>query len=406
MTDAGAEHRLAAAERYISVAEEQREILPSAAPAALEYTHGLVDQMYERWASSTERFRNVLARGDAPADLQARCRRALARTLVNEAQWVEAIDLHRQALTAFRRQGNRRETARTMTDIGYAYLDMALSTWGGGDPIRVQPPSRLQVLSDVAGWFARLPLVCFLVFQMGPRPMLPVLYRVGRGMDWVIARLLGTAAVWFRRAESRLTALDDQAGLAAVREQQVRLYLALNHPGEAEAISRKLVQTEGTSLGQYRAARAAGTGRGAATAAQGQGSILAPGRSPARLCRLRPSQADRRDVYDAGSGGHRTGRSRRGGAPILRCPRCLARRGRPESYDRGRGRSGNPGATPHPVAGSAGSPVLSKRTGHGSPLPDALYASVGRRLSVGRADCSGDRLLLHPLPGDSYSERN
>ena len=212
--------------------------------------------MNGRWETSAKRFRDILARDDVPADLQARCRRALARTLVNEAQWVQAIKLHRQALAAFQRLKNPGEAAGTMTDIGYAYLDMALNTWGGGEPIPVQPPSRFQVLSDLAGWFTRLPLVCFLMFQMGPRPLLPVLHRVGRGMDWVIARLLGTAAVWFRRAESRLNALDDQAGLAAVREQQVRLYLALNHPGEAEEISRRLVQTEGTSLGQYRAARA------------------------------------------------------------------------------------------------------------------------------------------------------
>lgn len=256
VNDAGAEHRVAAAERYVSIAEEQRELLPPAALAALDYAQGLVDQLYERWAPSRERLENILARDATPADLQTRCRRSLGRTLVNEKQWVTAIALYQQALAAFQAQGDRREAALTMNDIGRAYLDLGLNTWGGGEPFQIERASRFRLLSDLAGWFTRLPLVLFLIIRLGPRPLLPVLHRIGRGMDWVIARLFGTAATWFKRAEKILVALDDHVGLATTREDQVYLYLALNHPREAEAVSRSLLQTEGAVLGEYRTARA------------------------------------------------------------------------------------------------------------------------------------------------------
>jgi len=249
------EHRLAVAEQLLAIADEQRPLLKPEERAYVDYLRGRLDQLYERWAQSRDRFRRMLARGGLPPDLEARIRRALARTLAQEERWAEAIALYEEALATFQQLEDETEAALTMIGLGDAYLDLALHTWGGGEPFQ---PDQISVRRIVAflSLFPRLPLVLYLVTQLGLRPLLPVLHRVGWGMDWVIVRLFSVAARWFHRAAIHLRRLDDQVGLTRVEENLARLYLALDHPRQAEAIYRALLDKEGGLLGEYRAARA------------------------------------------------------------------------------------------------------------------------------------------------------
>ena len=263
------EHRLAVAEQLLAIADEQRPLLKPEERAYVDYLHGRLDQLYERWPRSRDRFRRMLARGGLPPDLEARIRRALAHTLAQEEQWAEAIAFYEEALATFRQLGDEAEAALTMIGLGNAYLDLALHTWGGGEPFQPDqlPARRIVALVSL---FPRLPLVLYLVTQLGLRPLLPVLHRVGWEMDWVIVRLFSIAARWFHRAATHLRRLDDQVGLTRVEENLARLYLALDHPRQAEAIYRALLDKEGVLLGEYRAARAR---LGLATALLRQGEV-------------------------------------------------------------------------------------------------------------------------------------
>jgi tetratricopeptide (TPR) repeat protein len=257
------ERRLAAAEQYVAVAEEQRPFLSGAGRVELDYMAVRVDQLYERWPQSAERFEELLARDNLPPGLVPRAQRALALALVEQKRWQEGIPLYQQALEDFQNAGDLLETALTMAGLGYAYLGLALSVRGSGW-LRPSPSrSPFRFVADLYHLLAQLPLVLYLVVQLGVRIMLPVAHRIGRDMDWIVARLLGEADHWFRQADDLLCPDGQLAGLPhvnegliRVREEQAHLYRLLNHPHRAEAINLEILGMEGVELDGYRASRA------------------------------------------------------------------------------------------------------------------------------------------------------
>jgi len=248
-------YRLATAERYLDMANEQRAWLNPDQRAHIDYLRGRLDQAQGRWQASQERFERMLSREGLSPTLQARVRRALGNTLVQREQWVEAIALFEIALKDFQTARDDLESALTMIDLGHAHVDLGLNTWGGGQAFNPKQ-GRWDTVQDIVSLIGRLPIIVYLMRYLGVRALLPVILRVGRDMDWIVARLFVIAAGWFNRADAILYRLNDDEGLGRVEENLAWLYLLLGHFGRAEAIYRRLLTREGVTVGEYRAARA------------------------------------------------------------------------------------------------------------------------------------------------------
>ena len=248
-------HRPALAERYVNIANEQRVWLKPDQRAYVDYMRGLLDQLQEKWDASRDLFERMLKREGLPPTLQARVRRALGNTLIEQEQWVEAIALFKAALRAFQAAGDDLESALTMVNRGRAHLELALNTWGGGITFGLSRTWSGRI-RDLLMFVRRLPLILYLMGRLGVRALFPIPLHVGRGMDWPIARLFAIAAAWFGRAETILRRLGDEDGLGQVEESLARLYLSLGQFGQAEAIYRRLLTPGGISLSDYRAAKA------------------------------------------------------------------------------------------------------------------------------------------------------
>lgn len=248
-------YRLALAESYLAVANEQRAWLDPGQRAYVDYMRGLLDQLYGKWEASRDLFEHMLSREGLSSTLQARIRRALGYSLSEQEQWVEAIELFESALQDFQADGDALESALTMVYLGQAHLDLALNTWGGGATFELRQTwsGRARNLITLV---SRSPVTLYLMFHLGVRALLPVILRVGRDMNWVVARLFVIAAGWFKRADAILRQLDDKEGLGRVEESLAWLYLLLGHFGQAEAIYHRLLAREGTTVGEYRATRA------------------------------------------------------------------------------------------------------------------------------------------------------
>jgi tetratricopeptide (TPR) repeat protein len=248
--------RPALAERFVDIANEQRAWLEPGQRAYVDYMRGLLDQLQGKWDASRALFERMLQHEGLPPTLQARIRRALGNTLIEQEQWVEAIALFESALQAFQAAGDELESAFTMVNMGRAHLDLALNTWGGGATFNLRLDWSARV-RDLVMLISRLPVAIYLMSRLGVRALLPVLLRVGRDMDWPIARLFAIAADWFDRAHVILLRLGDEDGIGQVEDNLARLYLSLGHHRRAEAIYRGLLAPdEGVSLSEYRAARA------------------------------------------------------------------------------------------------------------------------------------------------------
>jgi tetratricopeptide (TPR) repeat protein len=253
--EARSERRFAALELYLSIMEEQRSWLASDTDLWLAYYRALLAETEGQWAASGQQFEALLAREGVTDALAALALRGLGRALINQENWVRAIDLHQSALAISQSLGDKPGMAGAMMDLGYAYMDLAQRAWGGGEPPPLVRRTLLERLVEATDFITRIPLLVYLSLRWGFRTLLPALTRVGRGIDWVVARLFGDAAMWLRRAELTYREAGNLSGASAAQEYQANVFLALNHPRQAEQIYRTLLESAGAGFGAYRMAR-------------------------------------------------------------------------------------------------------------------------------------------------------
>ncbi|MGD8398929.1 MAG: hypothetical protein PVG11_08730, partial [Anaerolineae bacterium] len=254
--EASDEHRLASAEKYVRVAKEHGANLSAESRAYLDYLQGRLLQLQGRWPESKAHLEALLTREGLPPVLSARIRRSVADALVPMGQAANAISLYEQALAQFKAAGDPRQAGLTMVALGNAHLNLALGVWGSGW-VRL-PPARswLQPLLGLGHLLVRIPLVLYLLWRLGFRDLLPVVHRIGSEMDWIVARVLVTAADWFHRARGTLGEAQAPGGLVEVREGLAQLYRLLDYPQRAEALNREILEMDAVQEDGYRAARA------------------------------------------------------------------------------------------------------------------------------------------------------
>ena len=253
-------HRLAAARQYVLICKTLEPLLDPADYAYVTYFEARYHQLSDNRNAAYLLFEGLSRRPDLPSDLRARVLRGLGLTLVKEKQWVEGIEQLEGALGLFQAQGNDREAAYTMNNLGDAYLDLAVTTRGRGDhfePLGHHMPL-LSSLFSFGQLLARLPLVIFLIFALELPTRSLSLRHLGLGMDWAIARLFSDAILWYRRSRTFWQNQDDAEGLARVNQNLATLYLEINHPHQAwhgfDALL-KAGKEDGLNLGTYRTAR-------------------------------------------------------------------------------------------------------------------------------------------------------
>lgn len=252
------EYRLAAAAQYVSVAEGQRPNLSPDGQAVLDYMQGRVQQLSGHWEASRSHLTEMLGEGGLSPALETLVSSALARSLVELKQEQDGIKLYEHALAACRQEGDRAQAVRIMVGLGYAYSNIAVRVWGSGWLRLPAPRVRFQAVYNIGRVLTQLPLIIYLMSKLGFRASLTAIHRIGTGTDWMVARLLGLAAQWFRRVEaaSETEGAGDPEGLIRALEGLAQLYRLLDCPRQAEAINRRILDLEGVQSEGYRAARA------------------------------------------------------------------------------------------------------------------------------------------------------
>lgn len=247
------EYRLEAARQYVLVLKELQTRLPSQYAAYIDYAEGWLHYLYQRTTVAYQIFQELAARPDLLPDLKARVQRGLAAVLMARHDWVAATDHYQQALALFQSQGQQDEMAETMIGLGNTHLDIAMTAYGVADEL-APPPSLRSMVAGVISMIARLPLILYLIWKLR-LPWQPALFwRLGRGMDWVIARLFSKAVTWFDKAAALYQTLGNTEGEIHASEQRGRLYLALSYTPRAADIFRQLM--DDPTRGTYQAARA------------------------------------------------------------------------------------------------------------------------------------------------------
>ena len=215
---AEANYRPAAGEQLLALAEEQTPRFSPQEHAQLELLRARLDQLYERWEASRRRLEPLLEQPDLAPAIKVEARRILARTLIQEREWLQAIQLLREAGTICQEYKLERQTAQIMAALGDAYLDFAFHAWGQAQ----------FSLTEKRGWL---------------------------GMDPVLLKLFALAEMWYQRAEKELKRLGDQDALLDVEEQLARLALTMDLARRAVRLYRQVLAQGQDRLEPYRQAR-------------------------------------------------------------------------------------------------------------------------------------------------------
>ncbi len=264
--------RKALAERLVTIAEEQRLFLQPAHQAWLDYFQARLHQLYGRWEASRPALEPMLQRDDLPS-LHARVQQAAAETLVHQGQWVQAIQMYRQAVDDLEEQDDP-NAALVMLDLGQTYVDMAISMWGQRHPHPHVRSLISQRALDLVGVLGRLPILAYLALGLGPGVLRSTL-SLALHLDWMIARLFVYGAQWYRRGGARLAACGHVTGQARLQERLARLYHSLGHRSGADEMYRRLLAQTDPPPDEYRRSRAQ-LGLGHVLLDQGRPSRSAP----------------------------------------------------------------------------------------------------------------------------------
>lgn len=216
---AEADYRPGAAEQLLALANEQTRRFSPQEHTRLELLRARLEQLYERWEASRRRLEPLLEQPDLTPAIKVEIRRILARALVQEREWLQAIQLLQEARTICGEYGLEEQRAQVMAALGDAYLDFALHAWGQAQPSALER----------WGWLS---------------------------MDPVLLKLFALAEMWYRQAEKALRRLGDQEALLAVEEKLARLAFTMGRAGRAVRLYREVLAQGGDKLEAYRRARA------------------------------------------------------------------------------------------------------------------------------------------------------
>jgi hypothetical protein len=247
---------LGLAERLSRMAEERQTLLGQRVDWLGYYNPRLALARYEIEAAIPALSELVKTARDPY--LVAAGHRALGQALVQNNQWSEGIEHLRRALESFNTLRDQENIARTWLSLGDAYRVLATSLGGIYEERR-----------DIRGIQRLLHIVAdlpFLIYrQIADRvDILPKFYGANY-QNWIVLRLLRSAADAYREAERTALTSSDERLKVEILQRFADVELELGHPHSAEKryhdlLSKPVVQSSpyrsaSISLGMARLAR-------------------------------------------------------------------------------------------------------------------------------------------------------
>ena len=246
----------------IRLASEQRDLLTPERRVGLDWLMGRLHRLQGHPAKAIGVLRHALDANPA-GEMRGQIELALAGALGDSQQWADGILSARSAHQLFRTAHAPLDEARALTELARAYAGLARRVRGTR---AVRPRIQnafLNFFYQIGVFLERLPILLYLMTQLGARRLLPVLGRVARDQDWVVARLFGTAAASLRRAEALLQSQSSAANPRSAAEQLrieahrtlAWLYRTLGHLAYANTLLEDLLEHPLVLENEYRMSR-------------------------------------------------------------------------------------------------------------------------------------------------------
>ena len=256
------DYRPGVAYLLIRLASEWRDLLTPEHRVGLDWLAGRLHRLQGHPQEAIGALREALG-SNPPSEMRARLELSLAEALNDDKQWAEAILSARSAHRSLTAERAPLDQARALIELARAHAGLARSVRGTRAVRPRIENAFLDFFYQLGVFLERLPILIYLMGQLGVRRLLPVLGRVARDQDWVVARLFGTAATQLRRAEALLrsqpSAADPRSAVESLRIEAHRtlagLYRTLDHLSYATALLEDLLEHPLLLENEYRMAR-------------------------------------------------------------------------------------------------------------------------------------------------------
>lgn len=241
--------RLAAIDRLLITVEEANQRLielndpvhPRLADT-LGYLRARLDQLRGNWQRAKTAL-DPLIQKPLSARLHPYVLRAYGLSLVQTGQYVEAMEHLERALKEMQQRGERaEELGFTMLALGDANVRLALAARGYfADP---QPPET--VVEAVRRYLPLLPFPLMIYLSTrGLNFWHPDSWPAMKSQDWIIARLFGRGAKWYRAADKLLEEDSRRTVWGEADEKLAWLYLAMGDARQAVPRFQELLAGDG-----------------------------------------------------------------------------------------------------------------------------------------------------------------
>lgn len=257
------EYAQGVAQLLIRLALEQRPYLSSDYESGLPWLQGRLARLQGHPNRAIATFKELLKETLSPR-LRPCVELSLAEAQLDAQENADAIESAAVAADGFLKTQDPFQQARALMTQSRAFAALGRSARGSGAVRQEIPDLVLRVGYEAASLLERLPILVFLMIQLGPQHILPVLDKVARDQDWVIARLFGRAVRLVRQAEALLNELrrgtsnvasSSEALWYEAHRTRANLYFSLGAPRNTAILLEDLLEHPLALSSPYRAAR-------------------------------------------------------------------------------------------------------------------------------------------------------
>jgi len=246
-------YRLAACELLLQRAEAV-EGLTDLTQDWLRYLQGRLALSRNVYPRSVELFDALLEKTDPGSELHALAGWSRGQVAAERGEWARAIERYEDSLRYFQGQADRAREGQVMLALGDVHLQQARALGGPIRPQLLRRRGRGRFVEAIPAFLVALPFVIY-AWAIRRWRFLPPLHHGMNYRNWTLARLLLTAARWYRDAESAFAETGQEAFLADTRQRLAQTYHRLGWWHAARGLFDQVLRSGPVVTNAYRQAQ-------------------------------------------------------------------------------------------------------------------------------------------------------
>jgi tetratricopeptide (TPR) repeat protein len=220
----------------------------------LRYLQGRLALAQNDYGGSAQVFDALQKETDPGSELHALVGWSRGQVAAERGEWAQAIERYESSVRYFQGQADRAREGQVMLALGDVHLQQARALGGPIRPQLSRRKGRGRFVEAIPAFLVALPFVVY-AWAIRRWRFLPPLHHGMNYRNWTLARLLLTAARWYRDAESAFVETGQEAFLVNARQRLAQTYHRLGWWHAARRLFDQVLRSGPVVSNAYRQAQ-------------------------------------------------------------------------------------------------------------------------------------------------------